>query len=50
MDLAHGGDRVMGHPAGEADEGIALRSTRALLNTLDRNPDDYRDVRATPRR
>ncbi len=38
--------RVPGHPAAGAAEPI-FRSVRTLLTTLDRNPDDYRDARAT---
>jgi len=39
--------RAPGHPAA-ADGGTdVFRTTRALANTLDRNPDDYRERRAT---
>lgn len=39
--------RVPGHPGAEAAGGDVFRTTRALANTLDRIPDDYRDRRAT---
>lgn len=40
--------RVPGHPLAPADErGSIFRTTRTLVTTLDRNPDDYRDPRAT---
>ena len=39
--------RVHEHPASEDGEPIVMRATRALHNTLDRNPDDYRDDHAT---
>ena len=38
--------RVPGHPAA-ATEGEVFATTRALVNTLERNPDDYREARAT---
>lgn len=38
--------RVPGHPAA-ATEGEVFATTRALVNTLERNADDYRDPKAT---
>ena len=37
--------RAFGHSAVEPGEPFQMRATRALYNTLDRNPDDYRDNR-----
>jgi len=39
--------RVPGHPHTLAGGSDVFATTRALVNTLDRNPDDYRDNRAT---
>lgn len=40
--------RVPGHPGAAASGGSEIfRTTRALANTLERYPDDYRDKRAT---
>jgi len=40
--------RVPGHPAAAGNGGTEVfRTTRALANTLERYPDDYRDRRAT---
>jgi hypothetical protein len=44
-DLVH--TRVPGHPSASGGAAI-FRTVRTLLTTLDRNPDDYRDPRATP--
>jgi hypothetical protein len=39
--------RIPGHPSAVAGGGEVFRTTRVLMNTLERNPDDYRDRRAT---
>lgn len=39
--------RIPGHPAAQAEGTEVFATTRAILNTLERNPDDYRDARAT---
>jgi len=39
--------RVPEHPHARAGGSAVFATTRALLNTLDRNPDDYRENKAT---
>ncbi|NOT29245.1 MAG: DUF4340 domain-containing protein [Planctomycetes bacterium] len=39
--------RVPGHPNATAGGSDVFRTTRSLTTTLDRNPDDYRERRAT---